>query len=165
MAAYQSTAKLIIDSMVKRLSDHAYFSTSPKITVIAETDKNIVAEITKAESAAAGMYVRIDMAGADNTRPNTPGPYFDEGRFQVACIEYGQWRTGTGSRPSCLEVAEAAAKILHHYQPLDTDGNAITKSVLMVDSIDKISDDSALIYSLSIATPITIPNNAEPSRS
>jgi hypothetical protein len=128
-----SIIRQIVESIAATLSAHAFFRTLPTIPVIVEDHRDVNAQIEKAMNSC-GAFVVVNFENSNTSTPDTAGPYMDECEFVVTVCEIPSvWRqqVGNQSKPSCTEIAEATARILHHHIPLDADGAALTGGVLI----------------------------------
>lgn len=159
-----SMIRQVVDSIVKKLSDHDYFRTSPKIPVIAEDIKDIDKTILAAEQSA-GVHVLVSFQSGEPENGDMVGPYLDTATFQVLVSEIPSvWRSNKmHSTPSCTMIAEACARILHHHTPVDTNGAALTGGVLICASISPLSNDSMLQQAVNFTLPVPL-SQTSPTR-
>ena len=160
-----SLIRQVVESMAKTLSDHAYFRTVPTIPVLVEDHKDIDREIEKAMNSC-GAFIVINFANSQASSPDTPGPYMDEASFAVTVSEIPSvWRqqAGNSAKPSATEIAEAAARILHHHIPLDRDGNALTGGLLTFSQMQQEVNPPMLQQVITFNCPIGL-HNTTPTR-
>lgn len=159
-----SLIRQIVESIAETLRDHDYFRTVPLIPVVVEDAKNIDSEIERAMKSA-GVMCLVNFVGSETDTPDTPGPYMSQSRFQVTVSEIPSvWRSSrAGHVPSCTEIAESVARIIHHSQPFDKDGNALSGGYFIFDGMSQLANDSFLTQAVSFNIPIGL-SNAEPTR-
>lgn len=159
-----SMIRQVVDSIVKKLSDHEYFRTSPKIPVIAEDIKDIDKTIIAAMQSA-GVHALVSFQSGETDSPNTVGPYLSDSTFQVTVSEIPSvWRSNKmQSTPSCTMIAEACARILHHHTPVDASGNALTGGVLIFSGMTQLANDSMLQQAITFTLPVPL-SNTSPTR-
>jgi len=160
-----SLIRQVVESIAKTLSDHAYFRTVPTIPVLVEDHKDIDRDIEKAMNSC-GAFVVVNFANAQPSSPDTPGPYLDESSFAVTVSEIPSvWRqqAGNQAKPSATEIAEAAARILHHHKPTDKDGNELSGGILTFSSMQQEVTPPMLQQVLTFNCPIGL-HNTTPTR-
>lgn len=151
-----SRLRQIVESMAETLGGSDYFNTSPIIPVVVEDSKDVIREIDHASGKAHGAFalVGFDTADTDN---ESPGPFLSECTFNVSIVEFPSiWRSSRRDAPSCTEIAEAAARLLHHTEPLDIDGNRIGNGVLSFVSMTPTFDESSLTQTVSFSFPLVL---------
>lgn len=159
----QSAIRQVVESMAKTLADSDFFKTSPKIPALVEDRKDIVSEIADAMKSI-GAFCLINFDSSGDSDEDTPGPSLGDCTFNVVVSEIPSvWRSKQGLTPSATEIGEAVARILHHHQPLDPDGNAITKATLRFKSMKQQVNDSMVQQLVTFVFPIYFPLTA-PSR-
>jgi hypothetical protein len=156
-----SIIRQMVDSIARKLSEHEYFRTVPKIPVIVEDHKDIEQSILKAMQST-GAFVLVNFQSGESDTPDTPGPYISDGVFQITVSEIPSvWRSNrTGPTPSCTMIAESCARILQHYQLLDADDAALTGGVLTFGGMTQMQNDSMLQQSITFNTPVPLSNIA-----
>jgi hypothetical protein len=158
-----SIIRQIVESIAKRLADHDYFRTVPKIPVLVEDQKDVEKSILNAMQTA-GAFVLVNFDGADTDSENTPGPYLSDSSFKVIVSEIPSlWRSRSSKQPSCTEIAEAICRLIHHHQPLDSEGLALSGGVLLFDSMSQQANESMLQQVLTFKLPIGL-TNTDPER-
>ncbi len=156
-----SILRKIVESIARRLSEAEFFRTVPRVRVIVEDSKSVMEEIARATDKSAGCFAMVAFTSAE-TDNESPGPYLTTANFAVSCFEYPSvWRSKAGYTPSCTEVAEAVARLLHHYSPTDTDNTTkLCNGVLRFQSMEQSSDDSALIQTITFNLPLVLSPDA-----
>jgi hypothetical protein len=160
-----SIIRQIVESIAATLAAHAYFRTLPNIPVIVEDHRDIDQQIEKAMNSC-GAFVLVNFSSSSTSTGDTPGPYMDECEFLVTVSEIPSvWRQqlGSQSKPSCTEIAEAAARILHHHIPLDQDDAALTGGVLTFSGMEQNAIPPMLQQILKFNCPVGL-NNVTPTR-
>jgi hypothetical protein len=158
-----SIIRQIVESIAKRLADHDYFRTVPKIPVLVEDQKDVEKSILNAMQTA-GAFVLINFDSADADSPDTPGPYLNNSSFKVTISEIPSlWRSRGNHQPSCTEIAEAVCRLIHHHQPLDAEGLALSGGVLLFDSMSQQANESMLQQVITFRIPIGL-TNTDPER-
>ena len=151
----------MVDSIARKLSEHEYFRTVPRIPVIVEDHKDVEQEILRAMNST-GAFVLVNFQSGETDSPDTPGPFISDGVFQITVSEIPSvWRSNrTGSTPSCTMIAEAAARILQHYQLVDSDDAPLTGGVLTFSGITQMQNDSMLQQAVTFNTPVPLTNTS-----
>jgi hypothetical protein len=158
-----SIIRQIVESMAKVLADHEYFRTVPKIPVLVEDQKDVEKSILNAMQTA-GAFALINFDSADADSPDTPGPYLNNSSFKVTVSEIPSlWRSRGSNQPSCTEIAEAVCRILHHHQPLDKSGLALSGGVMLFDAMSQQANESMLQQVITFTIPIGL-TNTDPER-
>lgn len=160
-----SIIRQMVDSIARKLSENDYFRTVPKIPVIVEDHKDVETEILRAMNST-GAFVLVNFQSGDTDSPDTPGPFISDGVFQITVSEIPSvWRSQkmSPSTPSCTMIAEAVARILQHYQLVDTDDAPLTGGVLTFSGITQLQNDSMLQQAVIFNTPIPL-TNTQPTR-
>lgn len=159
----QSLIRQVVESMAKTLSESDFFKTSPKIPALVEDRKDIVREIANAMDSI-GAFCLINFDSSGDSDGDTPGPSLGDCTFNVVVSEIPSvWRSKQGFTPSATEIGEAVARLLHHHQPLDSDGNEISGGVLLFQSMKQQVNDSMMQQLVTFTFPIYFPTTA-PSR-
>ena len=158
-----SIIRRIVNEIVETLEMHDFFRTVPKIQVISEESKTVMQEIGKASDKSAGCFVLVGFNSAE-TDNESPGPYLTTCNFSVSVFEYPSvWRSKPGKVPTCTMIAEAIARILHHSQVVDDEGNNLCNGVLSFERMEQSNDDSALIQTLTFNLPLVLSTD-DPTR-
>lgn len=160
-----SLIRQVVESMAKTLSDHAYFRTVPTIPVLVQDHKDIDRDIENAMKSC-GAFVMVNYTNGQASSPDTPGPYIDEASFAVTVSEIPSvWRqqAGNSTKPSATEIAEAAARILHHHIPTDKEGNALTGGLLTFSQMQEETNPPMLMQVITFNCPIGL-QNTTPTR-
>jgi len=154
----------ITDSIARKLRESEYYRTTPVIPVVSEDSKDIMAEIDAA--ATKGCMVLVNFDSGDDVATDAPGPCIDSASFTVTVSEAPQvWRASSRNlAPSAAAVAEATARLLHHFQPVDRDDAALVSGVLMFDGMQQRANESFLQYVLTFTLPVILGNQTEPTR-
>lgn len=159
----QSLIRQVVESMAKTLNESDFFKTSPKISALVEDRKDIVREIENAMQSI-GAFCLVNFESSGNSDGDTPGPSLGDCSFNVIVSEIPSvWRSRQGLTPSSTEIGEAVARILHHHQPLDPDGVALSGGVLIFQSMKQQVNDSMMQQLISFTFPIYFPTTS-PSR-
>lgn len=153
----QSLIRQVVESMAKTLSESDFFKTAPKIPALIEDRKDIVREIANAMESI-GAFCLINFESSGDSDADTPGPSLGDCSFNVVVSEIPSvWRSKQGLTPSATEIGEAVARLLHHHQPLDPDGVAISGGVLIFQSMKQQVNDSMMQQLVTFAFPINFP--------
>ena len=158
-----SLIRQIVESIGEQLRASEYFRTVPTIPVLIEDQKDVEREIVNAAQKT-GAFVMVNFASGETDTNNTPGPYLSTANFQVTVSEIPSvWRSKPRHAPSCTEIAEAVCRLLHHHQPLDRDGAALSGGVLLFSGITQQANDSMLQQAVTFEIPIGL-SNTPPER-
>jgi hypothetical protein len=158
-----SIIRQIVESIAAELSAHVYFRTVPRIPVLVEDHKDIETQITNAANST-GAFVMVSFSDADTDSQDTPGPYLSDSNFKVTVSEIPSvWRSRQGSTPSCTEIAEACARLIHHHQPKAKDGSALSGGVLIFSGMEQSLLPSTLVQTITFQIPIGL-SNLTPTR-
>lgn len=153
-----SLIRQIVESIGEQLQASEYFRTVPTIPVLIEDQKDVEREIINAAQKA-GAFVMVNFASGETDSENTPGPYLSTSTFQVTVSEIPSiWRSKARPGPSCTEIAEAVCRLLHHHQPLDRDGAALSGGVLLFAGMSQQANDSMLQQAITFEIPIGLSN-------
>lgn len=159
MRSSTSRLRKVVASVAETLRESEFVRTSPRIPIIEEDSKAVSEEIAQAAGKAHGCFVIVSFESA-STDNEGPGPILSECLFNVAVIEFpGLWRSRANA-PTCTEIAEAVARLLHHHAPLDPDGNAIGNGVLSFEEMAQSSGESDLTQTLTFSFPIALSTEA-----
>jgi len=158
-----SLIRQIVESIAEHLRESEYFRTVPVIPVLVEDQKNVENEIVNAAQKT-GAFVMVNFASGETDTDNTPGPYLTTSTFQVTVSEIPSiWRSKARPGPSCTEIAEAVARLLHHVQPADRDDAPLSGGVLLFAGMSQQANDSMLQQALQFIIPVGL-SNEPPTR-
>jgi hypothetical protein len=159
-----SIIRQTVESIAKKLQDHAYFRTVPLIPVLVEDAKTIERDIEN-HMQHAGVFVLVSFGGGNSDNSDSPQAYIPECQFNVTVNEIPSiWRQQKGTTPSATEIAETCARILHFHKPLDKSGNALSGGVLIYKAISPQANDSFIQQQVEFTTTVAFPNT-QPTRS
>ena len=151
-----SRLRQIVESMAETLGDSDYFQTAPIVPVVVEDSKDVIREIAQASGKAHGAFALVGFDSGDSDN-EAPGPFLSECNFTVSVVEFPSlWRSSRRDAPSCTEIAEAVARLLHHTEPLDVDGNKIGNGVLSFESMTPTFDESSLTQTVTFSFPLVL---------
>lgn len=155
-----SLVRQIVESIAEHLRDSEYFRTVPTIPVLIEDQKDVEKEIVNAAQKT-GAFVMVNFASGETDTDNTPGPYLTTATFQVTVSEIPSiWRSKSRPGPSCTEIAEAVARLLHHVQPADTNDAPLSGGVLLFAGMTQQANESMLQQAIQFTIPIGLSNTA-----
>lgn len=158
-----SLIRQIVEAIAEHLRDSEYFRTVPVIPVLVEDQKDVEREIINAAQKT-GAFVMVNFASGETDSVDTPGPYLSTATFQVTISEIPSiWRSKARPGPSCTEIAEAVARLLHHVQPADRDDAPLSGGVLLFAGMTQQANDSMLQQALQFTIPIGL-SNTNPTR-
>lgn len=153
-----SLIRQIVDSIAERLRESEYFRTVPVIPVLVEDQKDVEKSILNAMQTC-GAFVMVNFASAETDSEDTPGPYLSDATFQVTVSEIPSvWRSKARNSPTCTEIAEASARLTHHFQPVDRDGAALSGGVLLFSGMTQQANESMLQQAITLTIPIGLSN-------
>jgi hypothetical protein len=153
-----SLIRQIVEAIAEHLRESEYFRTVPTIPVLVEDQKNVENEIVNAAQKT-GAFVLVNFVSGETDSENTPGPYLSTATFQVTVSEIPSlWRSKVKPGPSCTEIAEAVARLLHHVQPADRDDVPLSGGVLLFAGMTQQVNDSMLQQAVQFTIPIGLPN-------
>lgn len=116
--------------------------TLASVDAMTEERKDLTNEINKALRSL-GLVLVINTAVANATRPNQPGPTFDQIQFSVDVIENVLLnRAATGSGIPALSAAYEVARALHWKQPSIGSGTIYVRTP----TIQFVNDNALLMY-------------------
>lgn len=154
-----SIIRQIVESIADHLRESEYFRTVPVIPVLIEDQKDVEREIVNAAQKT-GAFVMVNFASGETDSNNTPGPYLSTSTFQVTVSEIPSiWRSKARPGPSCTEIAEACARLLHHHQPINRDEEPLSGGVLLFDGMSQQANESMLQQALTFIIPIGLSND------
>ena len=158
-----SIIRQIVEAIAEHLRDSEYFRTVPVIPVLVEDQKNVENEIVNAAQKT-GAFVMVNFASGETDTDNTPGPYLTTATFQVTVSEIPSiWRSKAKPGPSCTEIAEAVARLLHHVQPADINDAPLSGGVLLFSGMTQQVNESMLQQAIQFTIPIGL-SNEPPTR-
>lgn len=154
-----SLIRQIVEAIGEHLRESEYFRTVPTIPVLIEDQKDVEREIVNAAQKT-GAFVMVNFVSGETETNNTPGPYLSTANFQVVVSEIPSvWRSKSRRAPSCTEIAEAVARLLHHVQPADRDDAPLSGGVLLFDGMTQQVNDSMLQQAVTFTIPIGLSND------
>ena len=154
-----SLIRQIVEAIAEHLRESEYFRTVPVIPVLVEDQKDVEREIVNAAQKT-GAFVMVNFAAGETETENTPGPFLSTATFQVTVSEIPSiWRSKARPGPSCTEIAEAVARLLHHVQPADRDNAPLSGGVLLFDGMTQQANDSMLQQAITFTIPIGLSNS------
>lgn len=132
------------DSLANLLKAQAEFSRLPVLT---EKQKDIESEIERALGALdCGACLIIVTPKATVTKPNLPGPYFDNVSIVVRVVENVLINQGTaGTQVPASQLAEQVAHACHHQH---TAGSKI----IICSGIAMVPDETNVVYDVTFST-------------
>ncbi len=112
-----SVVRALKQSLADQLTAQAYFAKIPVFVVI---PKDIFSKIEQGILPVTnGAAVFIEAFSAQNVNPNTPGPYYDQGRITISVVEQPTLNdpatNADASGFDCDEVSETAQRLLHQF--------------------------------------------------
>lgn len=150
----------VIQAIKRRLDAATFFSTSPAIPVLTIDQKDITTAITNAAKSS-GAFVLIDVAGGESDSADTPGPYFNQGNFQITISELVPvWRSRSGTTPGAHEICEAVCRLLHQQRALDALNAPISGGVFIVESFAQQQNESFNQFIVNVSIPLGFPTSA-----
>ena len=132
------------DELVLKLKSDAELA---NIDIFTEKTKDIETEIDNSLGSLKGICMIVITPRLKASKPNVPGPMFDNTTVVVRVIENVMINQDSGTKMPCLFVAELIATRLHHFTR--TDGQAC-----YVDEIVLVPDETNLIYDVICKTII-----------